>query len=521
MCSLLSGSIQADSFLLELRLTMLNSAFDRDIQYLAMFEIKVYRRCSDVFFEKGASSFFPLRLMVFVCHVHSGSRMVLLTLEVEGGLVVFAGSILQAKVIVDQPQTDEKELEITLTGQGETGWTEQESSYDAASKKHVTRSRHYKQVEEYLTVQKTLWSKATGSSLSSRQSFDFSINLPPDLPPSFKGTYGSISYSIAAKLKRPMLKFDKEARETLIIVPLCSMAHLRELMEPVKLQKDKQLEVLFWKKGHIHATVNLPRRVHVLGETIPITAEIHNQSSVVVKKTDAKLIQTVTFHCSGRKKEETSNVVRIKRGNVLPGTIFQWNNVSMVIPKSIPPSDFGPRCRLFQAQHKFQFTVVPTGLHFSLDLVTDVKLGSVWQHPPVVVPGQQVPVTPLGNQFPAMHFPVSPQGVPQGPFVGMPYMSPQPGPFPVQPGVQYSPVPPQMPGYPFPPAGPGMAPPYAMPDAPNFVASAPPSDGNLYPSVNFEAPPTYNQACGTSDANNFRPSPDDDELTKDFEKIKM
>jgi hypothetical protein len=120
------------------------------------------------------------------------------------------------------------------------------------------------------------------------------------------------------------------------------------------MKKEKELSLLFWKRGFISATVTIPKQVFVIGDNVLVSADITNHSSVAVKNTKATIKQTVTYHCSGRKKIEQSVVSKVKKGEIGPGTLFKWNEISLPVPKSVPPSDFGPRCRLFEAEHKFE-----------------------------------------------------------------------------------------------------------------------------------------------------------------------
>ncbi|CAG0925756.1 unnamed protein product [Notodromas monacha] len=53
---------------------------------------------------------------------------------------------------------------------------------------------------------------------------------------------------------------------------------------------------------------------------------------------------------------------------------YAWVSVPLVIPKTISPSDFGPMCSLFRAEHCVEFTVYIAGIEEKL--VFDVTLGT-------------------------------------------------------------------------------------------------------------------------------------------------
>jgi hypothetical protein len=121
--------------------------------------------------------------------------------------------------------------------------------------------------------------------------------------------------------------------------------------------KKKDLSLLFWKRKFISATVAIPKQVFVFGDNVLVSAEITNHGSVAVKNTMAAIKQIVTYRCSGRKKIKQSVVSEVKKGEVDPGTLFKWSEVPLPVPNrrnSVPPSDFGPRCRLFKVEHKLE-----------------------------------------------------------------------------------------------------------------------------------------------------------------------
>ncbi|CAG0920473.1 unnamed protein product [Notodromas monacha] len=126
---------------------------------------------------------------------------------------------------------------------------------------------------------------------------------------------------------------------------------------------EKQLRTLFWKRGQMRVTLELPAHTFLLGEDIRVQAKIINHSSVAVRKSKASVFQLFTWNGCRRTKPEWVQIASVTCGVVAPGEKFHWNNVPLKIPTDIPPSDLGPRCRLFKVLHGFQFDVVPEGLH--------------------------------------------------------------------------------------------------------------------------------------------------------------
>ncbi|CAG0920474.1 unnamed protein product [Notodromas monacha] len=357
--------------------------------------------------------------------------MVTLSISFSGNHVVYAGQVVSGKVTVLKVPGGCRLLTLTLLGQGKTSWTEQESRYDSVTERDVVDSVHCGKTEDYFIQPVCLWTESSGVLLHSAQEFSFSFMLPPDLPPSFHGSYGSIEYTLTAVLERQDASTNKTAVATLIVIPQCSMGHLKEMMKPVTMEAEKKLKMLLIKQGYVSATVTLPRAVYILGEVIPVSASILNQSSVSLGKTKAKLVQTVTFHADSKSKVEKLDLCKVKRGEVAAGTTFEWTKVPVDVPNNAAPSDFGPRCTLFRAEHKLEFSVHPAGLHSALELAAALKLGTVWEHlQPVLVPQSEPNAPfPLPTPVPIINPPPFPLPTPFPVITPPPF--PSPTPFPI------------------------------------------------------------------------------------------
>ncbi|CAG0921079.1 unnamed protein product [Notodromas monacha] len=167
---------------------------------------------------------------------------------------------------------------------------------------------------------------------------------------------------------------DKNSIDSLTVIsfsPVCNVHQM--LLEAQTVKKEKKINLTC--DGCISVKVTLPMSKYVLGESIMIFADVLNRGNVAVKKTTASLVQTLIYSDGRGSKSERAVVCKVKRGEIAPGMTYAWVSVPLVIPKTISPSDFGPMCSLFRAEHCVEFTVYIAGIEEKL--VFDVTLGTV------------------------------------------------------------------------------------------------------------------------------------------------
>lgn len=124
--------------------------------------------------------------------------------------------------------------------------------------------------------------------------YEFSCQLPEQLPASFQGSHGSINYEIEAATDIPWA-FDKNLKEEFIVVRDEDLTNLPVLRIAVKSEEIKRFCCLFCKSKPLIMTVSLPCSGFAEGQEIPITINFVNKSNVNVTGTEISLKRVICF----------------------------------------------------------------------------------------------------------------------------------------------------------------------------------------------------------------------------------
>lgn len=242
------------------------------------------------------------------------------------------GSTIQGKLMVsvDKPKKYHSII-VTLWGAATVSW-------------QVNRDKHtitLSNLKMYTHQQSLVWKaldSPTGKLPIGEHHFPFGFQLPQDIPPSFKGQHGKVSYTVAAwimetggliRSNRP-----KHAIETFLIVkderPRPDI--MRLYREPATVDKTKTLKFLFFKSGSISATVTLPRTGFSPGETIPISISVNNQSSRQIHV--ASILQRVDAFTESRGTcmVKSNLIAETLSSPIMPGTNASYEDRNLRVP---------------------------------------------------------------------------------------------------------------------------------------------------------------------------------------------
>ncbi|XP_068992568.1 arrestin domain-containing protein 17-like isoform X3 [Neodiprion pinetum] len=194
--------------------------------------------------------------------------------------VYYAGQSMTGKLIVELKKPKKiKGLYLKYFGKGYVHWNE---GWGTTMVSHSN-------LEIYLMQYQLVCGNETDEYklTEGRHVFEFNCQLPPDLPSSFEGHFGRISYSVKAIIDRP-LKNDYVAKQSLTIVSIFDLNRCSLAAMPVEERSSKT----FW--GHskpLNMSVNIPVRGFVPGQVIPMKVLLSNESEVLVKSLEATLKQ--------------------------------------------------------------------------------------------------------------------------------------------------------------------------------------------------------------------------------------
>lgn len=188
--------------------------------------------------------------------------------------------------------------------------------------------------------------------------FPFEYQLPNDLPSSYIGKYGNVTYVLKAIIEGARVGESSITSEPFLVVRPSPLS--TDLLRPVDMVAQKKV----WKMcsfGKIVANVSINKSGLVPGEDILIDADITNRSPKVVNSVQAALLMNSSFFAQ-KNNISFRQIVNKRRDEYEMGYAEgrKWRNVRLAVPPYIPESDLD-YCDLIEVSYAFQFRVEISG----------------------------------------------------------------------------------------------------------------------------------------------------------------
>lgn len=266
------------------------------------------------------------------------------------------GEDLRGNVVLDLSGTVAlKAIMLQVKGEANVSWED-------SGKKHDHQA--YQADEIYIDVTLDVLQAENGKLVTldeGRHRFPLNYQLPDNLPSSFIGKFGSITYVVKAVLKEDK-RFGPSTvitSEPFLVLKRLDIMSDAELKKPVTLTNEKRLfgTLMFCLNGKVCATLNVNRSGHLPGEDIFLDAEITNSSPRLVQSVQAALVMTSVFRAK-HKSCHSVQVVNKKRDEweMDYGEGRRWKNVRLTIPPYIPESRLDG-CDIIDIHYELMFKV--------------------------------------------------------------------------------------------------------------------------------------------------------------------
>lgn len=273
------------------------------------------------------------------------------------------GEILRGNVTVTTSrQTFITRIYISVTGQGAVAWEDPQYGSFSAN-------------EEYINAIHNVEDRRSKDSLilvKGQHKFPFEYQLPNNLPSSFIGKFGSVTYVLKAIVNGEKNETNITSEPFLVI---------REAAVPEKRRaaESRKIEKRYWNlcsSGKLEINVIIDKTGACPGEDVFIQAEIANKSPVYVTAVQASIIMNTLYHAK-KKLIPFRQVVNKRRDEeeMSKGQGRKWHNVRLTIPPYIPETNL-EHCDIIEISYSFQFRVELSG---SKELKVEIPLviGSV------------------------------------------------------------------------------------------------------------------------------------------------
>jgi hypothetical protein len=189
-----------------------------------------------------------------------------------------------------------------------------------------------------------------------RNSYPFNFALPSmNLPSSYVGEYGSVTYQIEATIKRSW-KFDQVIKEKFTVNAIVDLNTDAGAAEPGEWKSSKNFCCFCCASGPLGFVMKLPRKGYVPGEFISPIVELNNLSSRGINSVSLTLVQNATFFAQSSKRQGTKTLSEVKRPGVDPGDTDIWQGRLLQIP-AVPPTKLGG-CRIIDVEYQLRVCYV-------------------------------------------------------------------------------------------------------------------------------------------------------------------
>ncbi|XP_072022980.1 arrestin domain-containing protein 3-like [Amphiura filiformis] len=307
----------------------------------------------------------------------------------DGGVDLFrAGEWVQGhvRIVLSQPKSDIRGIQIKYKGKGKTHWTETETHGSGDDRR--TETVHYYMKEKYFEEKMLILGRdksEKGEKVhldAGEHNFPFRFQIPATpLPHAFEGRYGRIRYKVRAKIDRPW-KFDHTVEKLFNIVGVPVDLNTRpEAPMPSASQDEKTICCLCCASGPIKASAQTDKSGYVPGETIWVSGFIENNSSREICDITAKFYQKVHFrakrhgHGWEHHREQKTNLGEQRGEGCGEHRTASFDRKPFLVP-SCPPSGLDG-CDIMSIEYYIEFEADVSGTPFDLELKLPITIGTV------------------------------------------------------------------------------------------------------------------------------------------------
>lgn len=204
--------------------------------------------------------------------------------------------------------------------------------------------------------------------------YNFSCQLPYQLPYTVELSLGKISYHIEAVLDIPW-KIDKETKVDIMVVRYDDLNMYPELKHPLRRAERKSFMTLFSESKPLTMTVGIPYRGFAVNQYATVSISYENESSVDISSTKVKLIQLVVYTSptSSKTKEKEQVMVEARTEGVVAGGTKTFQ-VSMMIPKVQNSND--RFCQVITITYFIEVEAESTGMHTNHSIRLPITIGT-------------------------------------------------------------------------------------------------------------------------------------------------
>lgn len=260
------------------------------------------------------------------------------------------GEIIRGTIFVTLAKpTAIREITVKVYSEGNVSWKGRDEQVYQAQEIYVDSSK---------AIVDTTYDLEPLQLPQGRHEFPLDYILPENVPSSYIGKYGNVTYTMKAMLVGVNSKDTAICSEPFLVLRRQHIPALAEQPLAMTVSRRMPCSCSF---GKIDIRVTLDKAGGVPGEDIFLQAELKNQSGSTVTAMQASLIMTTVFRAQSN-STEFRQVVSKKRDemDIVRGEGRRWTHVRLPLPPYVPESRL-EFCDIIELEYLFQFRVEMTG----------------------------------------------------------------------------------------------------------------------------------------------------------------
>lgn len=260
------------------------------------------------------------------------------------------GEALRGKVLLKLKEAiDLQAITIQIKGEASVSWEDETDRPFRADETYVAASIDLVDAgESAIKLEK------------GQYSYPLEYSLPDNLPSSFIGKFGSITYVVKATLKEDK-RFGLSTTitsEPFLVLRKLDISKDQKLM----MKREEKIEERFYGtficlSGKVQAEIGVNKVGHLPGEDMLLDAEVINGSPRTATAVQAALIMQSTFHARNQTRRNVQ-IVNKKRDEyeMSWGDGRRWKKVRLTIPPYIPESRLDG-CDIIDISYELEFKI--------------------------------------------------------------------------------------------------------------------------------------------------------------------
>lgn len=242
-----------------------------------------------------------------------------------------------------------KNILLHIRGEGVAAWEDQHSG------------QRYQASETYINASKSVIDAGPDSPLSlsdGHHEFPFEYFLPENLPSSYIGKFGSVTYVLKATVQGEKAIDTNLTSEPFLLLRQSLLPETTK--QPAEIMQQKRIYGTC-SFGKVKAVVSVNKTGVVPGEDLFIAAQIANRCPKTITAVQASLVMQSTFTAKNS-TNSFQQIVNRRRDEVDlgEGQGRRWQNVRLTIPPYIPETRL-EFCDIIDINYLFQFRVEISG----------------------------------------------------------------------------------------------------------------------------------------------------------------